>query len=83
MWTTHIDFGSIAMAIRTVRIGRLLRLSRKTKTLNKLFQTLLITLPGLGNTGVLLFLFFFIYSLMGMQLFGKVAHTGSVNHNAK
>lgn len=83
MWTTTFDFGSIAMAVRTIRIGRLLRLSRRTKTLNKLFQTLLLTLPGLGNIGLLLFMFFFIYALVGVQLFAKVAHNGSVNANAK
>ena len=41
--------------------------------LDQLLQTVVLTLPGLVNVGVLLALLFFIYGVMGVQLFATVA----------
>lgn len=72
LWMTGQSYGSIATIIRTFRIGRVLRLVRGLESMAQLFNTLLLTLPSLGNVGALLFLQFFIYAVMGVQLFATV-----------
>lgn len=72
LWMTGRSYGSIATIIRTFRIGRVLRLVRGLESMAQLFNTLLLTLPSLGNVGALLFLQFFIYAVMGVQLFATV-----------
>lgn len=37
-----------------------------------MFDALIMTLPGLGNVAAVVFLLFFIYSVVGVQLFAKV-----------
>lgn len=73
LWMTGKSYGSIATIIRTFRIGRVLRLVRGLESMAQLFNTLLLTLPSLGNVGALLFLQFFIYAVMGVQLFATVS----------
>jgi hypothetical protein len=38
-------------------------------------QTLIYSLPALGNVGTLMVLFFFIYAVMAMSLFGQVKYS--------
>lgn len=70
----NVSVGSVATVARTFRVGRVFRLIKSAPTLRQLFNTLLITLPSLVNIGALLFLMYFIYSIMGMQLFAKVKY---------
>jgi voltage-dependent calcium channel L type alpha-1D len=67
--------------LRTFRITRVIRLMNGTEKINQLLNTLVLTLPGLGNIAALLFLLFFIYGVMGVQLFAKIAYHGSYNSN--
>ena len=46
--------------IRLFRVGRILRLINKTKTLRTLFLTLVYSIPSLWNIGVLIFVIFFV-----------------------
>ena len=73
---------TIAMIIRTFRICRIVRLVKRAKSLRMLFNTLLLTLPGLANVGSLLFLFLFIYGIMGVQIFAKAELVGSLDDHA-
>ena len=41
------------------------------KGLNRLFTALLLSLPKLINVGGILLLFFFLFSILGVQLFAK------------
>jgi hypothetical protein len=78
----YLSGSKIGLAItilRTFRIARLLRLMNGTEKINQLLNTLLLTLPGLGNIAALLFLLFFIYGVMGVQLFAKIQYSGSLN----
>jgi len=68
--------------IRTFRIGRIARLVNGAESLNQLFNTLLLTLPGLVNIGMLLLLLFFIFSCMAVQLFAKTGFNGNYNSDA-
>jgi hypothetical protein len=51
-----VNLGSRASLLRIFRLGRLLRLIHRAKTLRIIFDTFLITLPSLANIGLLLFL---------------------------
>jgi len=62
--------------LRIFRVARIFRLIPKAKGLRTLFQTLVYSLPALVNVGSVLFLFFFIFAVCGMNLFGKVRRTG-------
>ena len=57
---------------RVFRIGRVLRLIQKAETLRVLFLTFVYSLPSLWNIGLLLFVIFFIYAVIGMNIFGQV-----------
>ena len=56
--------------LRSFRILRLLRLIKRGKSLQLIFNTFVITLHSLANIGGLLLLFIFMYSIMGMILLG-------------
>ena len=62
----------IISLLRVLRVARIFRLIPKAKGLRTLFQTLLFSLPALVNITLVLGLFFFIFGIMGMNLFGKV-----------
>ena len=66
------NLGSIATIIRTFRIGRALRLVQGAASMRRLFNTLLVTLPGLGTIFLLLVLGLFIYAVIGVELFATV-----------
>lgn len=47
-----------------------------------MFDALIATLPGLCNVFILLCLLFFIYAVIGMQLFAKIAYNGVYEEHA-
>ncbi len=63
------NIGSVTSIVRSFRIGRLLRLVKRARSLRLIFNTLLISLPGLANIGALIFLLLFIFSILGTTLF--------------
>ena len=79
---TGVKAGPIVSVIRTFRVGRVFRLIKRARALNVLFQTLLVTLPSIGNISALLFLLLFIYSVMGVQLFAPVMWQANLNAHA-
>ncbi|GMH79423.1 hypothetical protein TL16_g08140 [Triparma laevis f. inornata] len=72
----------VTTVIRTFRIGRIFRLVNGAESLNQLFNTLLLTIPGLVNIGMLLILLYFIFSVMAVQLFATVGFNGAYNQDA-
>ena len=77
-----IEVGSIASVVRMCRIGRIFRLINSAKSLNHYFTTIMVSLPSLYNIGLLLFLLFFIYAVMAVQIFSKVAFGDDYNNRA-
>ena len=65
--------------LRSFRILRLLRLIKRGKSLQLIFNTLVITFHSLANIGGLLLLFIFMYAILGMILFGTVMRNGIMN----
>ena len=58
------------------------RLVNGAESLNQLFNTLLLTIPGLVNIGMLLILLYFIFSVMAVQLFATAGFNGAYNQDA-
>jgi hypothetical protein len=63
---------SSVQAIRTFRVARILKLVRRFKELQRILATFLEAIPALFNVGGLLFLFQFLYGIMGVYLFSTV-----------
>ena len=61
---------------------RVFKIVRKNKSLNVLFFTFVGAVPQLTNVGGLLFLFLFLYSVLGVSLFGAVKQHGALNEHA-
>jgi hypothetical protein len=62
LFAANVGLGSVTTLVRTFRVGRILRLIQGAKSLRRLFNTLILTLPGLSNISCLLFLLLFIFT---------------------
>jgi len=62
----------LARVLRVLRVSRLFRLLGKAKGLQALLQTITFSLPNLMNVFALLMLIFFIFSVLGVFIFGNV-----------
>ncbi|KAE9028237.1 hypothetical protein PF005_g1940 [Phytophthora fragariae] len=58
-------------ALRTFRLLRVFKLARDWKSLREFLEKLARAAASITNFGVLLFLFIYIYALVGVQLFGN------------
>merc|ERR1719169_155350 len=72
----NVSIGPVTSVVRIFRIGRLFRLLRFAKGLNKLFNAFLMSLPKLVNVGCILSLLLFLYAVLGMNIFAKVRFYG-------
>ena len=70
-WATFQNLPFLPL-LRMLRVVRVFRLIPKAKGLRTLLQTLVFSLPALGNVGSVLFLFFFVYAIVGMNVFGSI-----------
>jgi hypothetical protein len=80
--SSSVSVGPAAGAVRSLRIGRLIRLVRGAPKLRELINTLVLTLPALGNISAVLFLLYFIYAVLGVQLFAKIKYGDALNAQA-
>ena len=67
-----IDIGPAATVIRSFRVARMIRLVRFAKPLRIIVDTLVAALPAMLNVSLLVMLVFFIYTVIGVQVFAKV-----------
>ncbi|EQC31370.1 hypothetical protein SDRG_10972 [Saprolegnia diclina VS20] len=70
--------GTIATVVRVFRVGRVLRLFQKATLLKSLYDTIMVSLPAMGNVTALLMLLYYIFAAVGVQLFAKVAYGPSM-----
>lgn len=63
---------TVARSLRVLRIIRVLKLVKLAKGVRSLLDTLFEALPQVANLGLLFLLLFFIYSCLGIQLFGTL-----------
>lgn len=72
IFPTAEALGKTSPVFRALWIARVLRLIRKLRGLARLFSTMLNVLPALANVASLLCLYLYIYTCLGLGLFGKV-----------
>ena len=73
--------GSIVINVtlfRVFRVARLFRLIKDSKDLIILVKTLYFSLPSLINVATLLLLSFFVFAVVGMNLFGEAEKDGEL-----
>ncbi|KAL3665815.1 hypothetical protein V7S43_009242 [Phytophthora oleae] len=58
-------------ALRSFRLFRVFKLARDWKSLRELLEMIIRAVASIANFGVLLFLFIYIYALVGVQFFGN------------
>ena len=78
---SNFNLGGAATVIRAFRITRVMRLVKKAKNLRLVFNTFIFTLPALANVGGLLLLLLYLYSIVGMNLFGNVMRNNALSSN--
>lgn len=66
------NFGIQSTILRSLRIGRVLRILRKAKKLQIIFNTLFEAMPSMASLGMLLLLLMFMYAIIGMSQFGFI-----------
>jgi hypothetical protein len=63
--------GSSMQAIRALRLLRVIKLARSWTKLQDILAKTVKSLKDISNFGVLLFLFLYIYALLGMEIFAN------------
>jgi len=71
--------GSSVSLLRSLRVLRVLRLIKGVKGLRSLASTLYLSIPSLGNVGIMLLLILYIYAVLGLNLFFNVKHGQHIN----
>jgi hypothetical protein len=70
---SFLSFGpQLARVMRVLRVTRILRLAGKAEGLQAIMQTIMFSLPSLGNVIMLLMLIFFMFSIMGNFMFSDI-----------
>ena len=72
----------IVRLIRLPKMYVLFDMFKNEKGPANMFRTLVLTIPGIFNVGLVLFLLVFIFTTMGMQIFSKVAFYENYNDSA-
>ncbi|PNH09896.1 Sodium channel protein type 5 subunit alpha [Tetrabaena socialis] len=73
---------SFMPALRVLRIVRVFRLIRSAEGMRKLMATLVTSLPALANVGGVMLLFFFIYAIIGVNLFAGIKYGENLDRHA-
>eukprot|EP00756_Hemistasia_phaeocysticola_P021955 Hpha_TRINITY_DN15803_c5_g1::TRINITY_DN15803_c5_g1_i1::g.189890::m.189890/K04852/CACNA1E; voltage-dependent calcium channel R type alpha-1E len=68
-----LGFGESLTFFRVLRVFRVLRLFRMLTGLNKMFTALLYALPPLMNIGILLACIFFIFGVIGVEVYAELS----------
>ena len=74
--------GYILRVFRVFRVMRILRLVKSAKDVRILLETVWYSLPHIANIGAFLCLLFFIYAILGVNLFAKVRRGKYLNKHA-
>ena len=78
-----VSVGGALIVIRAFRISRILRLLKKARNLQLVFNTFLHTAPPLLNVGSLILLLLYCYTIVGVFLYGNLMRNGMIteSHN--
>ena len=73
---------AVVNVVRVLRIVRLLRVLKSLESLQILLDTVAFTIPGVINVSLLVLLTVYIFSVVCVQLFAKVAYNNSYYEDA-
>lgn len=74
-----ISYGFDSAILRVIRVGRILKLLKKARALNKTFTIFLNCIAGFFFAFVIYFLTIIIYAVVGMSLFSSIKFNGIYN----
>lgn len=79
-----LRMGSAITILRVLRLGRIFRLIQGARAVRVIFDTMISSAPALINIVLLLSLVLFIFTIVAMQLFSKIAMPdgGALNEHA-
>ena len=63
------ESATVISALRAFRLIRLIRLARSNPTLRSLLDSIALTIRAIGNFMVVLAIFIYVFSLLGMEIF--------------
>lgn len=69
--------------LKLFRVGRILKLVKNFQKLQRLVQTIIFSFPSLLNATSLLFLAYFLFSILASNIFGKINFLIYTNNNNK
>lgn len=72
---------AVLRLLRVLRVLRIFKLVPKAKGLRMMLQTLMWSLPALGNVATVLLMFMFVYAIIGMNLFGNIKPQESITQD--
>jgi hypothetical protein len=75
------DVSILGTIARTLRIGRVFRLSKRVEAIQVILLTLMEAVPSISALGILLGLLFFLYSIIGMSFFSFVRYGCELNYH--
>lgn len=73
--------GSITKVFRIFRITRILKLVKSVEGLKRLVNTIWFSLPSMINVSQLIFLNFYIFSILASFLFGNIDFLNKIKDN--
>eukprot|EP00924_Labyrinthula_sp_SR-Ha-C_P002687 augustus_masked-scaffold_13-processed-gene-4.8-mRNA-1 protein AED:0.09 eAED:0.10 QI:0/-1/0/1/-1/1/1/0/1606 len=76
------DIGTMASLLRLLRLFRVLRLVKTSKKLTAVLTTFVISIPSILNVGSIFILVIVIFSIIFMNLFGRVKHGEFITEDA-
>eukprot|EP01063_Lacrimia_lanifica_P031393 TRINITY_DN5161_c0_g1_i1.p1 TRINITY_DN5161_c0_g1~~TRINITY_DN5161_c0_g1_i1.p1 ORF type:complete len:2672 (+),score=931.23 TRINITY_DN5161_c0_g1_i1:185-8200(+) len=74
--------GYVLRVLRVFRVMRVLRLVKSARDVRILLETVAYSLPHIANIGAFLCLLFFIYAVLGVNMFAKVKRGEFLNAHA-
>ena len=77
-----LDVGQLGSLLRIVRVARIFRLVKANPKVLTLFKTLIYSMPSLINVGIILMLLYFIFAIIGMNLFNGIKYGNYLNEDA-
>mgnify|MGYP006099554907 FL=1 len=66
----------IIIMLRVSRVARVVRLAKRAEATKALLRTLLLALPAVANVAGVFLLLIYIFSIVGMHMFGKLTTDG-------
>lgn len=75
-------FGTTVSILQALRLAKLLKFISSTGSVGTILETVIQTLPSMGNISLLMGLLFFIYTVMGINIFAKVQFGQYYNQHA-